>query len=215
MPKLFAPAAFIALVLAFGPSVSPAWAGAPTDQLRDGIDRIFKVLGDRDLMGEQKAARRKLAVKRIAGEIFDFPEMSKRTLGRHWDQRTPAERQEFARLFTELIEQSYFSKVDEHGSEKTVFRGETVEGSNAVVKTTLMLARGAQMPLAYTMHETGDRWRVYDLSIDGISLVANYRAQFNRIIRTSSYADLVTRLKTRQADFSAPASPGSGPTTTR
>jgi phospholipid transport system substrate-binding protein len=212
-PRLFAPA--LAFMLSFGTSVPLASAGAPTDQLGDGIDRIFKVLGDRDLLGEEKAPKRKLAVKRIAGEIFDFPEMSKRTLGRHWDERTPAERQEFARLFTELIEQSYFSKLDEHGSEKTVFRSETVDGSSALVKTTLMLARGAQMPLAYAMHETGDRWRVYDLSIDGISLVSNYRAQFNRIIRTSSYADLVTRLKTRQAEFAAPAAPGSGSSSTR
>ena len=212
MPKRFTPAVFIALLLSFGPSVPAAWGGAPTDQLRGGIDRIFKVLGDRELMGEERSAKRKIAVARIAGEIFDFPEMSKRTLGRHWDQRTPAERQEFARLFTELIEHSYFSKVDEHGSEKTLFRSETVDGGTAVVRTTLLLARGVQMPLAYAMHEVGDRWRVYDLSIDGISLVANYRSQFNRIIRTSSYADLVTRLKSRQTEFSAPVA---GSTSTR
>lgn len=209
-------AVIFALMLSFGLSSAPAaWAGPPTDQLRDGIERIFKILGDADARGDEKAAQRKTAVTRIAGELFDFGEMSKRTLGRHWDERTPAERQDFARLFTELIQRSYFSRVDEHGSEKTVFRSETVDGSHAIVRTTLLLARGAKMPLDYSMHKVSDRWRVYDLSIDGISLMANYRSQFNRIIRSSSYADLVTRLKAHQTEFSAPSASPSGPNSTR
>jgi phospholipid transport system substrate-binding protein len=203
-------AMIVALVLPLGLSASPAWAGPPTDQLRDGIDRIFKVLMDPDLKGDEKASQRKTAVTRLAGDIFDFGEMSKRTLGRHWDQRTPADRQDFARLFTELIQRSYFSRVDEHGSEKTVFRGETMDGDHAIVRTTLLLARGSQMPLDYAMHNPGGRWRVYDISIDGISLVANYRSQFNRIIRTSSYADLVARMTSNQTEFSTPSASPSG-----
>jgi phospholipid transport system substrate-binding protein len=206
MLRLSTPAVIVALMLSVVLSSAPgAWAGPPTDQLRNGMERIFKILADPDLMGDEKASQRKSAVTRIAGEIFDFREMSKRTLGRHWDQRTPAERQDFARLFTELIQRSYFSKVDEHGSEKTVFRGETMDGDRALVRTTLLLARGAQMPLDYSMLNASERWRVYDLSIDGISLIANYRTQFNRVIRNSSYADLVTRLKSHQAEFSAPS----------
>jgi phospholipid transport system substrate-binding protein len=214
---LAARSAMVALVLALGLwSVPAAWAGAPTDQLRDGIERVFKTLGDPGLIGDDKAGQRKTAVTRIAGEIFDFGEMSKRTLGRHWDQRTPAERQEFARLFTELIQRSYFAKIDEHSSEKTVFRSETIDGDHAIVRTTLILARGARMPLDYSMFTTGNRWRVYDINIDGISLVANYRSQFNRIIRTSSYADLVTRLTSPQTtEFSTPSASPSGPKSAR
>lgn len=216
MQKLSTPAVIVALILAFGLTSVPAvWAGPPTDQLRNGMDRIFKILADPDLTGDEKASQRKTAVTRIAGEIFDFVEMSKRTLGRHWESRTPAERQSFVRLFTELIQRSYFSKVDEHGSEKTVFRSETMDGDHAVVRTTLLLARGVQMPLDYSMLNTSEHWRVYDLSIDGISLVANYRTQFNRVIRISSYADLVTRLTSHQADFSAPSASPSGSTSTR
>jgi len=213
---LAARAVIVALVLPLSlSSVPAAWAGAPTDQLRDGIERIFKILGDADLRGDEKAAQRKLAVTRIAVEIFDFGEMSKRTLGRHWDQRTPVERQDFARLFTELIQRSYFSKIDEHGSERTVFRSETMDGDHASVRTMLLLARGSQMPLEYSMHNASGRWRVYDLSIDGISLVANYRSQFNRIIRTSSYADLVTRLTSHQTEFTTPSASPSGPKSAR
>jgi phospholipid transport system substrate-binding protein len=208
-------AVIAALVLALSLlSVPAAWAGPPTDQLRDGIERIFKILGDPDLRGDEKASQRKTAVTKIAGEIFDFSEMSKRTLGRHWDERTPAERQDFARLFTELIQRSYFSKIDEHGSEKTSFRSETIDGDHASVRTILLLARGSQMPLDYSMHNVNNRWRVYDISIDGISLVANYRAQFNRIIRTASYADLVTKL-TSQTEFATPSASPSGPKSAR
>jgi len=195
-----------ALTLAIALCAAPhAWAGAPTDQLRDGIDRIFKVLGDPEMRGDEKAAQRKTAVTRIAAEIFDFGEMSKRTLGRHWEDRTAVERVDFAQLFTELIQRSYFSKIDEHGAEKTVFRGETTEGDDVIVQTKLLLAHGTQMPLDYSMHNVGGRWRVYDLSIDGISLVANYRAQFNKIIRTSSYEGLVAKFKSNQTEFSGPA----------
>lgn len=208
MPRLSTSVVIVASMLSFA-LPSAAWAGPPTDQLRTGIERIFKVLADPELAGDGKAPQRKTAVARIAGEVFDFGEMSKRTLGPHWEQRTPAEREDFARLFTALIQRSYFSKVDEHGSEKTLFRTETVDGNHAVVRTTLLLARGVQMPLDYAMINAGDRWRVYDLSIDGISLVANYRAQFNRIIRTASYADLVTRMKSEQA-FTAPSASPAG-----
>ena len=145
-------ATIFALILSCALASAPlAWAGPPTDQLRAGIERIFAILGDPDLRSDDKADRRKTAVTRIAGELFDFVEMSKRSLGRHWEQRTPAEREEFARLFTELIQRSYFSRIDEHGSEKTVFRGETMEGEHAVVKTMLLLGHGSQMPLDYSM----------------------------------------------------------------
>ena len=213
---LAARAVIVALILPLGLwSVPAAWAGAPTDQLRDGVDRVFKILGDPDLRGDDKAAQRKTAVTRVAREFFDFGEMSKRALGRHWDQRTPAEREEFARLFTELIQRTYFSRIDEHGSEKTVFRSETMDGDHAIVRTILTLARGGRMPLDYSMASTADRWRIYDISIDGISLVANYRAQFNRIIRTSSYVDLVTRLASNQTEFSTPSASPSGPKSAR
>ena len=216
MLRLYGPAmpvVIVALMFVFGLAPMPAAeAGPPTDQLRDGVERIFKILGDPDMSGDAKAVQRRTAVTRIAGEILDFTEMSKRTLGQHWDQRTPAERQDFARLFTELIQRSYFSKIDEHGSEKTIFTGETMDGDLAIVRTKLLLARGTQMPLDYSMHSTGGRWRVYDLSIDGISLVANYRSQFNKIIRTSSYEGLVARFKSNQAEFAGPAPARAGKT---
>lgn len=200
----------VTLLLALS-SVS-AWAGPPTDQLREGIDRVVRILRDPALAGDRQADQRRAAIGRVAGEIFDFGDMAKRSLGQHWDGRTPAERVEFARLFTELIQRSYIAKVDQHGSvARVTFLGETVDEGYAVVRTTIPLSNGSTMPLDYRMHRAGDHWQVYDLSMDGISLLANYRAQFNKIIRTASFDELVARLKANRAERSAPAaSPASG-----
>jgi phospholipid transport system substrate-binding protein len=189
-----------------------AWAGPPTDQLRDGVDRVFKILRDPELKGGTQTTQRRIAIGKVADEIFDFGDMAKRALGQHWTERTPAERGEFVRLFTDLIQRAYVAKVDQHAAVTTMtFRGETLDDDYAIVQTTIPLSNGSKMPLDYRMHNTRDHWLVYDISIDGISLVANYRAQFNKVIRTSSYTALVTKLRSQQAEFSAPsASPPSG-----
>lgn len=179
------------------------WAGPPSDQLRAGIDRVFKILGDPELAGDKELNQRRTAIVAAASEIFDFGEMAKRSLGQYWPQRTSAERGEFVRLFTELVERSYISKVDQQGAHEMAVQGERIDGDYAVVRTTLPLSSGRDVSIDYSMRNTDDRWQVYDLSVDGISLVASYRAQFNRIIRTSSYEALVARFKSQQADLRA------------
>ena len=187
-----------------------AWAGPPSDQLRTGIDRVFKILGDPELDGDQKLTQRRAAIVIAAKEIFDFGEMAKRSLGQYWPQRTSAERVEFVRLFTELVQRSYITKVDQHGAHKMTVQGERIDGDYAVVRTTLPLSSGHELPIDYSMHSADDRWQVYDLSIEGISLVANYRAQFNKIIRTSSYEALVAKFKSHQTELAAPSSSSGG-----
>ena len=186
-------------------AVPAAWAGAPTDQLRDGIDRVLKVIRDPEMAGDAKATQRRSAILTAAGTLFDFGEMAKRSLGPHWTARTPAERGQFVALFTDLMQRSYVSKVDQHGSAKMSYLGETVAGDHAAVRTTIPLSNGSEMPLEYRMHLSDARWQVYDLNLDGISLVSNYRAQFNKVIRLDSYDALVTKLKSHQMEFSAPA----------
>ena len=194
--------------------VQGAWAGPPTDQLRDGVARVVKILRDPELKGLTKVNERSAAVNKVADEIFDFGETAKRSLGQHWAQRTPAEREEFVRLFTELLQRTYLSKVDQYNSEMT-FQDDAVNGDQAVVRSTLLLGKGNEMSLDYRMHHARDRWQVYDISIDGISLVANYRSQFNKIVRTESYETLVARLRSRQVGFAAPAAGPSGGKTAR
>jgi phospholipid transport system substrate-binding protein len=211
MVRSHAPVIGILIVLLALCSVPGAWAGPPTDQLREGVDRVITILRDPALEGDKQIVPRRAAISKVAGELFDFREMAKRSLGQHWEARTAPERQEFVRLFTELVERSYISKVDQHdAATKMRYRGETVDGDYAVVQATIPLPHGDTMPLGYRMHNTGGQWQVYDLGIDGVSLVANYRAQFNKIIRTSSFPELVAKLKSNQADFSAPSASPSG-----
>jgi phospholipid transport system substrate-binding protein len=177
------------------------WAGPPTDLVRDTADRVSKILNDPALQGEAKGAERRAAIRGVADEAFDFEETAKRSLGRHWSARTPAEQKEFVQLFTNLLRRVYFSRVDRGTFDKVVFRGEKVQGDDASVITQLVLAPGSEMDLDYQLRRDGDRWKVYDLKIEGMSIVASYRAQFNRIIRTSSYETLIAKLKSNQAEF--------------
>jgi phospholipid transport system substrate-binding protein len=177
-----------------------ALAGAPTEQLRAQIDRVLKTLEDPELKKENRAKDRRGAVRKIANDIFDFSETARRSLGRHWQGRTPAEREEFVQLFTDLLERSYISKIETYGGEKIAYLGDTIEADQAKVQTKLITKNG-EIPIEYRMHKTGDRWLVYDVVIEGVSLVANYRTQFNKIIQTSSFQELMNKMKNKQQEL--------------
>ncbi len=182
--------------------VRAAAAGAPTDQLKGHIDRVVKIVEDPELKKESKVKARRAAVRKIANEIFDFNETAKRSLARHWLQRTPAEREEFVQLFADLLERSYISKIELYNGEKIAYLGDSTDGNQAVVHTKIVTKQGTEIPVDYRMlHAPGDRWQVYDVLIEGVSLVANYRTQFNKIIQTSSYQELVKKMKTKQSEF--------------
>jgi len=182
--------------------VLPAAAGAPSDQLKTQIDRVLKTLDDPELKKEGKAKDRRVAVRKIANDIFDFGETARRSLGRHWQPRTPTERDEFVQLFSDLLERSYISRVELYGGEKIQYLGDSSEGDQAKVQTKLLTKGGSEIPIEYRMHRKGDRWLVYDVIIEGVSLIANYRTQFNKIIQTSSYQELVRKMKTKQEEQS-------------
>jgi phospholipid transport system substrate-binding protein len=175
-----------------------ALAAGPGEQLNEGIQRVFANLQDPDL--KTKETERRLAVRRIANEVFDFEETAKRSLGRHWQDRSTEERQEFVRLFTELIDRAYLRRVDRYDGEQVIIVSDAVEGNQAVVQTRIITRDKSEIPVEYLMHRTGeDRWRVWDVKIAGMSLVASYRAQFNKIIHAESYGDLVKRLQAKSA----------------
>jgi phospholipid transport system substrate-binding protein len=191
-------AALLPLVLA-GPQL--ALAGAPTDQLRTQIDRAVKILEDPELKKDGRQRDRRKAVRQVANDIFDFSETAKRSLARHWTPRTQAEKDEFVELFTDLLERSYISKIELYGGEKIRFVGETIEGEGAVVRTKLVTKQGTEIPIDYRMLKRGDKWLVYDVVIEGVSLISNYRTQFNKIITTSSFQELMKKMKTKQDEF--------------
>ena len=188
----------VAVVVVLASGVS-AGAGVPTDQLRGRIDRVLRVLEDPTLKQDGRAAERRAAIRTLAHEIFDFRELSQWALARHWQARTPAERDEFIQLFADLLERSYIGKIETFsGGDRVQYSGESVEGDQATVRTRIVTKNGTEIPVDYRMHRVGDRWLVYDVAIESVSLVANYRAQFNKILQRGSFQQLIAQLAAKK-----------------
>ncbi len=195
-------AAIVGLGFLLGPWLAAsAEAGPALEQLRSQIDRVLKIMEDPGLKKEAQSKERRAAVRKVADEIFDFQETAKRSLARHWQPRTSAEQTEFVRLFADLLERSYISRIELYGGEKIAYLGDSQDGDQAMVRTRIITKSGTEIPVDYRMLKRAERWLVYDVIIEGVSLVANYRTQFNKIIQTSSYAELVRKMKVKQDEF--------------
>jgi phospholipid transport system substrate-binding protein len=192
---------FAAVVL-----VASAEAGAPTEQLQTQIDGVFKALAHPDLKGPEKADRRRAIVLAVADDVFDFGHTAQLTLGTYWEQLSQTQRDEFVDVFRGFIGKSYLSNVDIGEGQKVTYTGETIEGNRATVRSQITTGGGSNMAVDFRMI-LGDagKWRLYDVNVEGMSLVANYRQQFVRIIKAGSYDDLVAKIRAKQ---SAPAASG-------
>lgn len=179
-----------------------ATAAEPTDFIRSMTDRVIQILEDPQLQGPQNEQERQAQLQQISAQAFAWEEMARRALATHWRQRTPEEQQEFTQLFRNLVERVYMDRLEQAVSERQdiLYLGEQVEGSRAVVRTKAIAKRGTEVPIDYRLTRVGDRWKIYDVLVEGISLVSNYRSQFNRIITTSSYDDLVQRMRSRKPE---------------
>ena len=168
-----------------------AWASSPTEQLRAYTDQVMKTLGNPTLT----ASARLEAVRRVADQAFDVTETAKRALGLHWQHRTPAEQGEFVQLFRDLLERGYLSRIGEYGGEQIKYVSEQIDGDHAVVRALIVTKNGTQVPVESRLLQKADRWLIYDVLVENVSLIASYRSQFDRVIRTTSYEELVRRLK--------------------
>ena len=177
--------------------VSSAWAGAPTEQVRQYTDQVVKILENPELRSADKRA----AVRKVAGEVFDVNETARRALGTHWQGRSGPERDEFVHLFADLLERTYISKVDLFGGERLRYTAETIDGDFAIVRAKVITKKGTEIPVEARMLKKSDHWLIYDIAIENISLVGNYRTQFDRVIRTSSFQELVRRLRDNREQF--------------
>ena len=182
----------LALVLGLG---GQAWAGSPTEQLRVYTDQVMKVLESRTMTAPERLE----AVRAVASEAFDVSETAQRALGLHWQQRTPAERQEFVQVFRSLLEQTYLSRIGEFGGERIKYVSERTDGDRAIVRAVIVTKNGTEVPVESRLLQKADRWLIYDVLIENISLIASYRSQFDRVIRTASYPELIRRLKTHRS----------------
>lgn len=185
-------------------SVSLASMAGPTEVIKAAVEQVVRVVEDANLGRPAAVERRRIEIRRIAQNLFDFPEMARRSLARHWSDRTAEERREFVRLFMDLLERVYFGKLENYSGERILYLGETVDGDYATVRSKILIGRKGELPIVYQLHLIGARWVVYDVLIDGVSFVSTYRAQFNRVIQTSSYDDLIHKLRAKELENATP-----------
>jgi len=181
--------------LLLGLTASVAAALTPTETVKSRVDQALQSLSQTANPGAGASERRRADIRRAADTLFDFPDMSRRALGRHWTDRTPAEREEFTRLFTDLIARTYIGKIDRYAGESIAYVGERVDGEEASVRSQVVTAKGSQIPVEYRLHRVNDEWTAYDVLIENVSLVGTYRSQFDRIIKAESFANLLRRLR--------------------
>jgi len=175
--------------------VSAAAALTPTETVKSRVDEALQSLSQAAGSGAVASERRRADIRRAADTLFDFPGMSRRALGRHWTDRTAAEREEFTRLFTDLISRTYIGKIDRYAGESIAYVGERVDGDEASVRSQVVTAKGSMIPVEYRLHRANDVWSAYDVFIENVSLVGTYRSQFDRIIKAESFANLLRRLR--------------------
>lgn len=192
-----------AVVLTTWTAAASVTAGVPTEQIRSTVDRAILVLKDPRLKPVAKTNERRDQLRQILFGRFDFTEMAKRALGTNWRRRTAREQEEFVQLFTELVERAYSEIIESYTNEKIIYVGERLDGGYADVASKVLAGNGTEYSLNYKAHFVNSEWRVYDVIAENISVVNNFRSQFNRVIAKSSYEELVRRLR-EKADFGSP-----------
>jgi phospholipid transport system substrate-binding protein len=178
----------------------PAWAGVPTEKVKETTDKILAVVSDSDLKDPAKEAQRRQRIRKTVDELCDWEEMSRRSLGRHWAQRSDQEKKEFVHLFGQLLERTYIDKVEGYSGEKVIYAGERIDGDYAEVDVRIVTKKNTEIAVLYKMRKRDQKWWVYDMVVEGISLVNNYRTQFSDILAKSSFEGLMKKLKEKSAE---------------
>jgi phospholipid transport system substrate-binding protein len=196
-----------AVLLALAWSAAPALAGgAATEAIKGTINEVIRILSDPNMKKPERAQERRKLLEKVVGDRFSYDEMAKRTLAAQWQKLNEKERTEFVDLFKRLLTNSYADKVEGYSGEQVQYINERLEGDYAEVRTKAVSGK-AEIPLDYRMLNRNGDWRVYDVVVDGVSLVSNYRGQFAKIIRTSGYDDLIKQLRDKSDQFVKVKSP--------
>ncbi|MCF8125460.1 MAG: ABC transporter substrate-binding protein [Desulfotignum sp.] len=189
-PKFFVLTVCLLLLVAGNVTATPAQT-----QLKATIDALIDILKDESLKGDANTAARRQALKKVIFERFDFEKMSQFSLARHWRDRTSKERQTFVDLFSRLLEDTYVAKIEAYTDEEVIYVKEQVRNDKAQINTKIV-TDNIEIPLDYRMYQTETgQWMVYDLVVEGVSLVANYRSQFTRMLESDSFESLINELE--------------------
>lgn len=189
---MMVPVLFFILVL-FSPI--PSFAGTPTEGVKYTTDKILAIVSDPVLKAPEKKEEKARLIRAAVDERFNWKEMSRRTLARHWSKRTEEEKKEFTDLFGKLLERTYLERVEGYSGEKVLYIDEVIDGKYGIASVKIVTKKDTEISVLYKVKKKGEDWLVYDISIERVSLINNYRKQFNSIIVRSSYKDLVDKLK--------------------
>ena len=176
-------------------AASPVYAGAPTEEIRTAIDQGIEILKSAKLDTNKQRSQVINQLREIVYTRFDFEEMAKRSLGSHWRRLNPQQQKEFVSAFTELLETTYADKIDLYEGQQVEYIGETIDKNYAEVNTRVIGKNRQSYTVDYKLHEIGGKWRIYDVIAENISLVNNYRSQFNRVVVNSSIEELMKRIR--------------------
>ena len=204
-PKIMLILPFLFCFVLAGPAVGQTTV---TDQVKKVVDQVVSIVTDKELKKPENENKRQQKLKNVIGAIFDYGEMARLSLGRNWRGRTPAEQKEFVPLLEDVLRRAYARKIESYNNEKIVYLGETNDGKYAEVKSKVITPKGDEYSINYRLMNKGGKWVVYDVVIEGVSLVANYRTQFDRIIREKGYNELVNKLKARSGEIKGPKESG-------
>ena len=183
--------------------LSSAVGGAATDLMKGTIDEVLKILNDKELKEPGRLDDRRQRLEKVVAARFDYPEMSRRSLGAQWNQLSDKDKQEFVDLFRTLLTNTYADRVETYSGEGVQYLNERTEKEYAEVRTKVLSGK-TEIPMDYRLLHKDNDWRVYDVVVDGVSLVNNYRGQFTKILHTSSYPGLVDQLRKKSDKIKAP-----------
>jgi phospholipid transport system substrate-binding protein len=179
-------------------------ASVVTEEVKRTVEEVIKIVTDKELKKPANEEKRRKELKAAIGRIFDYREMAKRSMAVHWKTLTPAQQNDFTGLFATLLENSYAGKIESYNQEKVVYDKELVEGNYAQVNSRIITPKRDEYSLDYRLLKEGNKWMVYDVVIEGVSLVSNYRTQFNKIINEQGYNELVKKMRTKSEEIGNP-----------
>src|ERR671919_2596707 len=185
----------IVAVLMLVCSVKSANAGDPTEAIRDAVNQGVEILKNAKLDTQKQRVQVIDRLRQIVYPLFDFNEMAMRSLGANWRRLNPQQQQEFVSTFTALLEKTYADQIDLYDGQQVIYTGESVDGDYAQVDSRIIDKNRQTYSVAYRLHKVGGKWRIYDVIAENISLVNNYRSQFNRVIARSSFEELLKMMK--------------------
>ncbi|MCP4020725.1 MAG: ABC transporter substrate-binding protein [Desulfobacteraceae bacterium] len=173
------------------------YASTPTDEMKSTINSILETLRDPALQGEQNTEKRRLTLRKIVNNRFQYLKMSQLCLARHWKGRNGQEKEAFVTLFSQLLETTYITKIEAYTDEEVVFVKERIKKKKAQVDTKIITS-SVEIPINYRLYmDKSGKWMVYDIVIEGVSLVGNYRSQFSQILEKNSFEKLMEKLKNK------------------